>query len=216
MTTTVKIANKANSNGDVHIRASSTWMNGASKLAPGESTEYGVTDSSVLTVFETMPASNDDATRAAIYYGEEADRLVAVEVAGQDKMWGVANERTDSASGQLLAAGLAQAHALYSRRVAGTDIQMNNPPACYPTDWSGFRDYGSDVANLVVAIAFMRQEVKRLLAAKADTTRFTRDQAKQPYRYDQPAQAFPADPAAPVADAFAPSGQDDPANEEGA
>ena len=117
--------------------------------------------------------------------GLKADEIIAKEVSGQDQMWGVANERTDSNSGQLLAAGLAQAHALYARRVTGEPIK--NPPSCYPTDWSGFRDYGSDVANLAVAAAFIRQEMKRLIAAGADTTRTSRNPATQPYVGDQPA-----------------------------
>lgn len=119
--------------------------------------------------------------------GRKADEIIAKEVSGQDKMWGFANERTDSNNGQLLAAGLAQAHALYERRVDGAPIDDKNLPSCYPEGWSGFRDYGSDVANLAVAAAFIRQEMKRLIAAGADTTRTSRNVATQPYTGDQPA-----------------------------
>lgn len=206
MTTTVKITNKAQSNGDVHVRGIgiNTWAGGMSRIAPGQSAEIGVTDSSILSVFETMPNTGpNEAERTSLYYGELADQMIAKEVAGQDKMWGPANERTDSANGQLLAAGVAQAAALLDRRVHGSPIDYRTPPTIYPSDWSGFRDYGSDVANLVVAVAYLRQEIKRLVANEADTTRLTRNEANQPYRYDQPAQAFPADPNAPVADAAA-------------
>lgn len=119
--------------------------------------------------------------------GEIADDIIAREVAGQDAMWGRSNERADSSNGQLLQAGLAQAHALYSRRVTGVPIDDANPPACYPDGWSGFRDYGSDVANLAVAAAFIRQEIKRLVASGADITRKSRDVKSQPYTGDQPA-----------------------------
>lgn len=118
--------------------------------------------------------------------GHEADKIIATEISGQDKMWGVANERTDSNNGQLLAAGLSQLEALSLRR-NGVLTAFNAPPASYPTDWSGFRDYGSDVANLAVAAAFIRQEMKRLIAAGADTTRTSRNVATQPYTGDQPA-----------------------------
>jgi hypothetical protein len=118
--------------------------------------------------------------------GQAADDLIAREVAGQDAMWGRANERADSSQGQLLRAGLAQLQALQFRR-DGDAAAFNSPPAIYPADWSGFRDYGSDVANLVVAAAFIRQEIKRLIASGADTTRKSRDVAQQPYGNDQPA-----------------------------
>jgi hypothetical protein len=126
--------------------------------------------------------------------GLKADELIAKEVAGQDKMWGVANERTDSNDGQLLLAGTSQALALIDRR-QGDEDAFESPPDIYPVDWSGFRDYGSDVANIVVAIAFLRQEAKRLIASGADTTRKSR-QPTQVYTGDQPAQPFPAADAA--------------------
>lgn len=118
--------------------------------------------------------------------GHKADEIIAKEVSGQDKMWGVANERTDANNGQLLGAGLTQLGALFERR-AGNPDAFATPSTSYPADWSGFRDYGSDVANLAVAAAFIRQEMKRLIAAGADTTRTSRNVATQPYTGDQPA-----------------------------
>lgn len=119
--------------------------------------------------------------------GRQADEIIAGEVARQDKMWGVANERTDSAKGQLLNAGVSQAIALIYRREGHTDAFTDGKPEFYPSDWSGFRDYGSDVANLAVVAAFVRQEMKRLIASGADTTRKSRDPVAQPYTGDQPA-----------------------------
>jgi len=117
---------------------------------------------------------------------QDADAIIAGEVARQDKMWGVANERADSTQGQLLRAGMAQLDALQLRRDGEADA-FADTPTIYPADWSGFRDYGSDVANLAVAAAYIRQEIKRLIAAGADTTRTSRDPATQPYTGDQPA-----------------------------
>ena len=118
--------------------------------------------------------------------GRQADEIIAKEVAGQDRMWGVANERADSSGGQLLRAGLAQMEALMLRQGGEADA-FGAPPNIYPEGWSGFRDYGSDVANLAVAAAYIRQEMKRLIAQGADTTRTSRDPATQPYTGDQPA-----------------------------
>lgn len=119
--------------------------------------------------------------------GRKADDLIAAEVAKQDAMWGVANERADTSKGQLLHAGMAQLDALYDRQNHNEADPFGAPPAIYPPDWSGFRDYGSDVANLVVAVAFLRQEIKRKIANGEDTTRTSRNPATQPYTGDQPA-----------------------------
>lgn len=115
----------------------------------------------------------------------QADKLIAAEIERQDKMWGVANERAAVADGQLFHAGLAQLDALLAR-TAG-DGWPSDPPVIYPRDWSGFRDYGSDVANLVVAVAFLRQEIKRLIEKGESTTRAPRNYATQPYGGAQPA-----------------------------
>lgn len=58
--------------------------------------------------------------------------------------------------------------------------------AAYPETWDqgAFRSYGSSVANLVVAAAFLRNEIKRRVARGADTTRSKRG---EPYTTAQPA-----------------------------
>lgn len=117
--------------------------------------------------------------------GQAADDIIASEIARQDAMWGRANERADTRHGELLQAGLAQAQATWLRRDGQT--AFDTPPPCYPVDWSGFRDYGSDVANLAVAAAFIRQEMKRLIDNGAPTIRTSRNPAVQPYSGDQPA-----------------------------
>jgi hypothetical protein len=182
MTTTVKIENRANSNGDVHIRAHQTWKDGLRRLAPGDRTEFGITDSSVLAIFETMPATRE--TSPMLQAGELADDFIQGEIARQDRMWGVANERADSANGELLDAAFAQMMATRLRRQGAEDPFAT--PDVFPKAWSGFRDYGSDVANLAVVAAYVRQEMKRLIAAGADTTRKSRDPVRQPYIGDQP------------------------------
>lgn len=117
--------------------------------------------------------------------GWRADELVAREIDRQDVMWGTANERADISNGQLMHAGMAQLDALYARH-AGQANAFSEVPSIYPRDWSGFRDYGSDIANLVVAAAFIRQEIKRKLLAGEDTTRTSRNKDTQPFLADQP------------------------------
>jgi hypothetical protein len=117
--------------------------------------------------------------------GIDADRLIKEEIERQDKMWGVANERADASDGQLMMAGIAQLDALFDRR-NGIENAFEGAPEIYPVGWSGFRDYGSDVANLVVSIAFLRQEVKRLIAEGESTYRAPRNPESQPYTADQP------------------------------
>lgn len=110
-----------------------------------------------------------------------ADNLIFQEIAKQDKMWGRINERADTSKGQLLQAALAQAGATHNR-INGDAAAFDTTPGIYPADWSGFRDYGSDIANLVVAIAYLRQEVKRKLLNGEDRTRTSRkpEQAYNP------------------------------------
>jgi len=121
---------------------------------------------------------------APVDAGAKADELIAAEIALQDKMWGAMNERADISRGQLFRAGIAQTIALHQKTI-GLPGAFDQPPAVFPSDWSGFRDYGSDVANLVVAVAFLRQEIKRKIANGEDTTRSKR-LPSQPYTKDQP------------------------------
>jgi hypothetical protein len=121
-------------------------------------------------------------------HGVQADNLIAAEIARQDRMWGVSNERAALADGQLLLAGAAQLdfillarEGFFSRREAEEIAR-----GVYPKGWTGFRDYGSDVANLVAA-AFIRQEIKRLIAGGASTFRSSRSVTEQPYTNAQPA-----------------------------
>lgn len=112
-----------------------------------------------------------------------ARELIDAEIAKQDAMWGDMNERADVSNGQLLAAGIAQAHAV---RLASENPEMraemflDAQEAFYPQDWSGFRDYGSDIANLVVAAAYIHNEIKRRLLMGESHYRAPR-RADQPY-----------------------------------
>jgi hypothetical protein len=110
-----------------------------------------------------------------------ADELITAELAKQNTMWGSSNERADVSKGQLFHAAMAQQDALWARQLGTTDA-FDEAPGIYPEDWSGFRDYGTDIANIVVAIAFLTQEVKRKLMNGEDYTRTSRtpDQAYRP------------------------------------
>lgn len=110
--------------------------------------------------------------------GCQADELIATEVAIQDRMWGDANERADAAGNQLMTAAMAQL-VLLQRKVEGdtSEDAVAIGKEFYPPDWNGFRDYGSNVANLVVAAAFIRSEIKRRILLGEDTTRAKRGEA---------------------------------------
>jgi hypothetical protein len=108
-----------------------------------------------------------------------ADELVTAELAKQSQMWGRASERSDAANGELMLAGMAQLDALYIRQL-GDPHAFEEPPEIFPENWSGFRDYGPDIPNLVVSIAFLFQEVKRKLMIGEDYARLARS-ADQPY-----------------------------------
>lgn len=110
--------------------------------------------------------------------GQQADNLIATEVAIQDRMWGDANERADSTKNQLLAAGMAQL-TLLNAKLEGEppETALGAAKFFYPADWDGLRDYGSPIANLVVAAAFIRSEIKRRVMLGEDTTRTKRGEA---------------------------------------
>jgi hypothetical protein len=112
--------------------------------------------------------------------GDQADALIEVEVAIQDSMWGDANERADSTNNQLLDAALSQIVVTKSLlEGVPTEEAVEIGMGFYPTGWTGLRSYGSTVANLVVAAAFIRSEIKRRVMAGEDTTRTKRD---EPYK----------------------------------
>jgi hypothetical protein len=110
--------------------------------------------------------------------GNLADSLIATEVAIQDRMWGDANDRADAQGNQLLKAAQAQSE-LALLKIEGCTAQfaVENAQDLYPKDWNGFRDYGSHIANLVVAAAFIRSEIKRRVLLGESTYRAPREQA---------------------------------------
>jgi hypothetical protein len=116
---------------------------------------------------------------------EAARAIIDKEVNGQLNMWGDSSERSDSTEGQLFFAGLAQLMALETKQAAGHWPAM--VPAIYPEGWSGFRDYGSDIANLAVGIAFLTNEMARKIGLGEDTYRRPRDSSDTPYADPQPA-----------------------------
>ncbi len=120
-----------------------------------------------------------------------AQELIAAEVARQDRMWGLSNERADVSKCQMQDAAMAQLGLLHYKRNPEEVGIANDAPLVsarefyYPEDWDSFRDYGSDIANLVVAAAYIQQEIKRKLALGENTMRSSRT---TPYEgADQPA-----------------------------
>ena len=119
-----------------------------------------------------------------------ASELIAAEVERQDRMWGVANERADVSKGQLAKAAEGHLHALRAKQ-AGNTYAFAIPVEPYPDTWS-LRDYGSDIANLVIAAAFLHQEIKRKLAAGESYERTSRNPVVEPYvGPEQPYAIFP-------------------------
>lgn len=105
---------------------------------------------------------------------EKARELINAEIDKQLKMWGDSNERADATNKQLFYAGFAQLDALYDKSLFGH--WPYDVPGMYPVDWSGFRDYGSDIANMVVGIAFLTNEMARLIGNGESTYRRPRDE----------------------------------------
>lgn len=118
-----------------------------------------------------------------------AKELVGREYEGQQAMWGA--DRTDNVKGEMREAAICQIMIVQGKATRGfTDEQaVADLSDCYPEGWGGFRSYGSDVANLVVAAAFLHSEIDRLIASGADTTRTKRG---EPYQEPNiPIRAFP-------------------------
>lgn len=123
----------------------------------------------------------------------QARAIIAAEVARQNSMWGDMNERADIAKLQLMAAAQAQLTLIQGRSMGLEDdtALLAAKSAYYPDDWSGFRDYGSEIANLGVAAAYIENEIKRRLLKGESTYRAPRP-ADQPYN---PATGLPKQPA---------------------
>lgn len=115
---------------------------------------------------------------------ETARQLIAGEVTLQNRMWGDANDRADITKGQLLEAAMAQCGAISllqgltegePHSSSDREWAFNAAKAdFFPEDWGGFRDYGSDIANLVVAAAYIENEIKRRLLDGESTYRAPR------------------------------------------
>lgn len=116
--------------------------------------------------------------------GAMADEMIANEVAIQDRMWGAANEAADVSKGQLFDAAFAQMWLVMARN-NGEELvtALASAKMLYPDDWDGFRDYGSIGANLAVAAAYIRNEIKRRAMLGEDMTRSKRG---EPYSVATP------------------------------
>lgn len=105
----------------------------------------------------------------------QASDAVTEEIFRQNRMWGDLSERSDVDTGELLMAGIAHAEDAYHRDLGYTEEVL---PATYPFHPDCFRNYGSKFATLVVAAAFIHQELAHLILEGADTTRRPRDSAE--------------------------------------
>lgn len=104
-----------------------------------------------------------------------ASALTDAEFNVQTKMWGA--DRPDYQKGELMSAAMTSLDLVAIKRAglpSATAVKIANADF-YPEDWSGFRDYGTDIANLVVAAAFLKSEITRLIAAGEDRTRAPRE-----------------------------------------
>jgi hypothetical protein len=102
-----------------------------------------------------------------------ARELIAAELAGQQVMWGA--DRDDNLRGEMRDAAISQLILVSAKEEgANSEEAVSEGLGSYPQNWNGFRDYGSEVANLVVAAAFLESEIDRLLRSGADTTRTKR------------------------------------------
>src|SRR5690349_20595244 len=104
----------------------------------------------------------------------KAREIIAGEVDRQNRMWGDGNDRADIQNGQLQSAATAQLAAVEMFAESIRDGETMTPElrahifedakdALFPKDWGGFRDYGSDIANLGVVGAYIENEIKRRL-----------------------------------------------------
>lgn len=208
MTTLLKIENASNSNGAIGIVVKGSNSRRTQLLSPGEKTETWLGGHQEVSLTEFWPSHAPPVSPMQLH-AEYARRLIETEVNVQNKKWGEANERSDVSGGELLRAAIAQATAVAraSEEAAAIakaasassalettidymaireEIFAGIAESIYPLAWSMFRDYGSDIANLVVAAAYIENEIKRRLAAGEDTYRTARGETyKGRVIYDQ-------------------------------
>lgn len=179
MTTKIIIKNDATSNGDLYVGVTNAGISTeTSSLTPGEKFERYISTEHKIEITERFPTfvlATEQAKAGAL-----ADNLIAAEVVVQDRMWGDANERADASDNQMIHAAQAQ--------LSLTDLLLDgaSPPRAvaialldhYPQDWDGLRSYGSTVANLAVAAAYIRSEMKRRILLGED---YGRSKRGEPY-----------------------------------
>lgn len=202
MTTLLKIENASNSNGAIGIVVKENNSRRTQLLSPGEKTETWLGGHQEVSLTEFWPSHAPPVSPMQLH-AEYARRLIETEVNVQNKKWGEANERADVSGGELVRAAIAQATAVaraseeaaaiaaseettIDDRMIREEIFAGIAESIYPLAWSMFRDYGSDIANLVVAAAYIENEIKRRLAAGEDTYRTARGETyKGRVIYDQ-------------------------------
>lgn len=118
--------------------------------------------------------------------------LIDSEVATQAKMWGSDNSRADCMGGELLQGAMSSQLLTLVKAdpgFGGSPQEAENiaREMFYPKNWSGFRDYG-DTYNLVVAAAFLENEIARRIANGDDYSRKPR----------APEQAYKAETGLPI------------------
>lgn len=121
---------------------------------------------------------------------EFARKLLETEVATQMKMWGDVN-RVDGANGELMRAAMTSLDLVFLKTEGKLESHTAEKIArsdFYPENWqpNAFRDYGTRIANLVVAGAFIQNEIVRCLVNGEDWTRAPRPVEKS-YTGTQPA-----------------------------
>lgn len=120
-----------------------------------------------------------------------ARELIAAEVAIQDRMWESDNGRADCQESELMRAAMASLDVVALKEIGKLESHTAVKIAqddFYPENWSGFRDYGTKIANLVVAAAFIQNQIKLELYKGEDWTRAKR----QPEQQYNPATGLPA------------------------
>lgn len=190
MTTLLKLENAACSNGDVGVAIKCGPSTTRFSLAPGEKRVEWISTSHEIELVEFHPSK---APPVAEFQktGDCVDQMIEKEVNVQIAMWGASRLKSSINSSQLLSAAIASASAIWADRtmpeepggrVAAFEVAKEN---YYPSDWdpTAFRDYGSDVANLIVAIALLRNQVLDMVSNGEDTTRSRRG---EPYTFVKP------------------------------